>query len=100
MKEDFLCTDEGESDGCLGVEIKAIDDKLTLKQPQLIKREIELLELINVNPISVPVAKQLLGKNAEGKDIDGHSFHHRSATGLLQCLTGCTMPDTSMTARG
>lgn len=31
LKEDFLCTDEGEADECLGVEIKIIDNKLLLK---------------------------------------------------------------------
>ena len=31
----FSCADEGEADGRLVVEIKVIDKKLTLKQPQL-----------------------------------------------------------------
>ena len=67
LKEDFLYTDVGEADGCLGVKIKVIDKKLTLKQPQLIKRRIELLGLMEANPRSVLVVKPLLGKTQTEK---------------------------------
>ena len=82
LKEDFLCKDGGEADGCLGVEIKVIDNKLILKHPQLVKRTIELLGLIEAISRSVPVVKPLLRKNTDGKDRDGDSFHYRPATCL------------------
>ena len=84
LKEDFLCTDEGEADGCLGAEIKVIDNKLTLNQPQQIKRKIELLGLMEVKPRSVFAVKRSLGK----KDRAGDNFHFRSAIGLFQLLIG------------
>ena len=43
LKEDFLYTDEGPADSYLEVETKLPDGKPALKQPQLIKRIIELL---------------------------------------------------------
>ena len=95
-KKYFLCTDEGEAYGCLGMEIKEVDKQLTLKPPQLIKRTIELLGIIDAKPKSVPVAKPLLGKKSEEKDVDGDSFHHRSAIDVLRCLAGCVRPDTLM----
>ena len=44
------------------------------------------MEIIDANPRSVPDTKPLLGKNSDGKDIEGDEFHFRSATGLLQYL--------------
>lgn len=96
LKEDFICTDEGEADGYLGVEIKSEDGIMTLKQPQLIKRIIELMKLRDANPKATPVVKPLLNKNTDGKDRDENSFHYRSAIGSLSYLAGCTRPDISM----
>ena len=62
LKEDFLCKDGGEADGCLGVEIKVIYNKLALKQPQLMRLSIEILLLMESNQRSVPVVKLLLDK--------------------------------------
>ena len=45
LKENFLCTDEGEAYGHLGVEINAEDGTITLKYLQLIKITIKLLRL-------------------------------------------------------
>ena len=67
-QEHFFFTYEGETDGHLGVEIKINDNKLMLKQSQLMKRTIELLGLMKANPRSVPVAKPLLSENSNGKD--------------------------------
>ena len=49
LKQDFLCTDEGEAGGHLGAEIKSEDGSMTLKQPQLIRRIIDLYLLNNTN---------------------------------------------------
>ena len=81
LKEDFLSTGEVEADRCIGVEIKTTDDASTLKQSQLIKRTIKILGLIDANPMSVPVAKVLLGKHR--KDREGDRFNCRSAVSLL-----------------
>ena len=91
LKECFLCTGEGLSDGFLGVEIKSQDGQLTLKEPQLIKWTTELLKLQDSNPGLTPVAKTLLSKSNNGKDriLD---FHCRLAIGCLSCLAGCTLP--------
>ena len=62
LKEDFLCTYEGEADGYLGVETKSNDGSMALKQPQLIKRKIELLGLKDDNAKATPVVKPLLSK--------------------------------------
>ena len=70
LKEDFLCTDEDEADGCLGVEIRSNDGIMTLKQSQLTKRIIGLMGLKDVNPKATPVVKPLLNKNTDGKDRD------------------------------
>ena len=43
LKEDVLYIDEGEVDRCVGVEIKSEDGAMTLKQPQLIKRIVDVL---------------------------------------------------------
>lgn len=96
LKEYFLCADKGEVDGHLGLKIKTTDDALTLKKPQLIKRTIDLFGLTDSNPRSIPVAKPLIGKNADGKDKEGDSFHHRLDVGTFQCLDGFKRPDTSM----
>ena len=84
------------ADRHLRVEIKISDDVLILKQLRLIERTIELLGLIDANPRYVLVLNPLLGKNAEGKDREGDSFHHRSKIGLLKFLAGCTRPNISM----
>ena len=94
LKQDFNCTDEGEADGHLGVEIKSEDGNMTLKQPQLIKRIIETLGLTDANPKKTPVVKPLLNKNADGKERNEDSFHHRSVVGSLSYVAGCTRPDT------
>ena len=64
LREDFLYTDEGEADWYIGIKIKVIDEKLTIKQPQLIKLTIEPLRKIDANQKSVPVIKPLLGKKS------------------------------------
>ena len=97
LKEDFICTDEGEADGYLGVEIRRTDEgKMTLRQPQLIKKIIKILKLTDANPKSTPVVKPLLNKNSDGKGRNEDSFHYRSAIGALSYLAGCTRPDISM----
>ena len=50
FQEDFLCTDEGEADGCLGVEIKRTDSLLTLKKTQLIKRAMAFFGINRFQP--------------------------------------------------
>ena len=69
---------------------------MTLRQPQLIKRTIETLGLNDANPKGTPVVKPSLRKNAEEKDRNKDSFHHRSVVGSSSCLAGCTRPDASM----
>ena len=96
LKQDFNCTDEGEADRYLRVKIKSEDGKMTLKQPQLIKRIIELLRLTDANPKGTPVVKPLLNKNADGKERNEDSFHYRSVVGSLSYVAGCTRPDISM----
>ena len=98
LRECFLCADEGEVDEHLSVEIKTTDGASTLKQPELIKRAIELLALTDSNPRSAPVAKPSLGENIEGKHREEDSFHCRPEMGLFQCLAGCTMSDALMAA--
>ena len=95
LQEDFLCTDEGPADGHLGVEIKSSEEGMTLKQPQLIRRIIELLHLTDANSKPTPVVKPLLSKNVEGKERE-NDFHYRSAVGSLSYLSGCTRTDVSM----
>ena len=89
LQEDFLCTDEGPADGHLGVEIKASEEGMTLKQPQLIRRIVELLHLTDANSKPTPVVKPLLSKNVEGKERE-NDFHYHSAVGSLSHLSGCT----------
>ena len=89
-----FCTDEGEADGHLGVKIKVIDNKLTLKQPQIMKRTIELLGLMEASPKYVPVDKPSLDKYTNVKDRVGDDFYRRLAIGLLRHLSNCTRPDT------
>ena len=71
LKEYFLCANEGEACGYLGIEIKTTDNVLTLKQKKLIKSTIELLKLKDANPRSVPVTSHFwvraLKENAEKK---------------------------------
>ena len=50
LQKDFNCTDEGEADGYLGVEIKKNNSTITLKQPQLVKRACLQLGLQDANP--------------------------------------------------
>ena len=68
---------------------------MTLKQPQLIRRIIELLHLTDANSKPTPVVKPLLSKNVEGKERE-NDFHYRSAVGSLSYLSGCTRTDVSM----
>ena len=67
LKEDFLYTNKGEADRYLRVKIKTEDRQMTLKQPQLTKRIIEILGLRDSNPKATPVVKPLLSKNSNGK---------------------------------
>ena len=62
LKDDFLCTDEGEADGYPGVEIKSENNIMTLRQLQLTKKVIKLLGIDVNNLKSTPVAKPLLNK--------------------------------------
>ena len=94
LQQDFNCTDKGEADRYLGVKIKSEDRKMTLKQPQLIKRIIELLKLTEANLKETQVVKLLLNKNNDSKEIKKDSFHYRSVVGLLSCVAGCTRLDT------
>ena len=48
----------------LGVEIKALGEGMTLRQPQLTCCVIELLHLVDVNPKSMPVVKPLRSKKS------------------------------------
>lgn len=67
-----------------------------MKQPQLIKKIIELLNLTEANPKGTPVVKPLLNKNTDGKERNEDSFHYRSIIGSLSYVAGCTRPDISM----
>ena len=96
LQKDFNCTDEGEADGYLGVEIKKNNSTITLKQPQLVKRACLQLGLQDANPKSTPIVKPLLHAFINGKERDPSAFHHRSAIGILSYLAGCTRPDMSM----
>ena len=78
LKDDFLCTDEGETDGHLGVEIKTENEQMTLKQPQLTKRTIKLLGSKYSNPKATSVVKSLISKHANGKEKSDESFQYRS----------------------
>jgi len=69
---------------------------MTLRQPQLIKRIIELLGISDANLKATPVVKPLLNKNTNGKERKDDSFHYRSAIGSLSYLAGCTRSDISM----
>ena len=95
LKEDFLCADGGPADGCLGVEIKSTDGQLTLKQPQLIKWKIEILNLKDSNFRATAVVKPLPNKNSNDKHRIG-CFHYRLTVGSLCYLEGCNLPDFSM----
>ena len=77
-----MCTDEGEADGHLGVEIKSEDELMNLKQPQLIKRIVESSGLTDANPKDT-VAVKKLNKNADGKDSNEDIFHYRSTFSSL-----------------
>ena len=79
----------------LGVEIKALGEDMTLRQPQLTWCVIELLHLTDVNPKSIPVVKPLLSKKIDSKQNE-NDFHCRSEIGSLSCLSGLTWPDMSM----
>ena len=69
---------------------------MTLRQPQLIKRTIEILSLNDANPKGIPVVKLLLSKNTKGKDRNEDSFHYRLVISSLLYLVGCTQPDISI----
>ena len=81
LKEDFDCTGEGEADGCLGVETRSEDGKMTLRQPQLKKKTIEMLGLNDANPKGTPSLKPFLNKNTDGKNRNEDSFHCRLVVG-------------------
>ena len=58
---------ERPADGHLDVEIKASEEGMTLRQPQLIRRFIELLNLADANPKPTPVFKPLISKKYAAK---------------------------------
>ena len=66
-QEVFIFTDEGVTDGHLGVEIETTNGELTTNQPQLIKRTLKLLGLTDASPVSTPVAKPSVGKKPKAK---------------------------------
>ena len=69
---------------------------MTLNQLQLIKIIIELLGAKDANPKANLVVEPLLNKNADEKERNEDSFHHRSTIVCAPCLEGCTRPDASM----
>ena len=71
---------------------------MTLKQSQLIKRIIELIDLNDANPKATLVVKPLLNKNTNRKDRDKNSFHYCLIIGFIPYLAGCTRPDISIAA--
>ena len=68
---------------------------MTLRQPQLIRRIIELLHLTDPNPKLTLLVKCLLRKNIDGKERE-NDFHCRSDIGSLSHLSGCTRSAMSM----
>ena len=72
---------------------------MTLKQPQLVKRGIKLLDVKCANPKATPAFNPLLNKNTDKKERNEDIFHKISAIRSLQSLIGCTRPGTSMAAR-
>ena len=75
--EDFLCADEGEADGNLGVEIRSEKNRMVLKQPQLTKRVTQSLGLEDANPKATPLVKPFFSKNADGKYRSEDNFNCR-----------------------
>ena len=69
---------------------------MTLKQPQLIKRVIDLIELKGTNPKATTVVKPLLNKNTNRKDRDENSFRYRTIIGSLSYLAGCIRANISI----
>ena len=66
-----------------------------MKQPQVIKRTIELLNLQYSNPRATPVVNPFLNKNNNGEDRL-EDFHYILAFESLSHLAGYARPDVSM----
>ena len=93
-EENYILTDEGEIEKYLGVEIiKSKDGTMELRQPFLIDRCLEAMQVDSkMNIKKTPSTKPLLHKNKDG-DPRKHTWHYRSVIGMLNYLKGSTRPD-------
>ena len=97
LQNSFTLTEEEDVSAYLGVEVKFCKetDTVTLSQPYLIKRIIEVMgaSINEANAKSTPsVYKEILHKDEEGPDRK-LSWNYRSVVGMLNYLAASTRPD-------
>ena len=95
-KEKYIFTDNGEIDKHPGVNIVKTQNSIITKQPYLIERclqDMEITEGMNIK--KVQVSKPLLYKDKRGAPIH-HSWHYRTMIGVLDFLKRSTRPELTM----
>ena len=94
LSQDFVMTDEGEVAKHLGVDVKRLDNGLSieLRQPYLIQRILEELNVEKANHKFTPSLKPLLHRDENGSERK-ESCNYRSVQGMINYLAGSTRPD-------
>ncbi|KNZ48580.1 hypothetical protein VP01_5558g1, partial [Puccinia sorghi] len=85
-----------DPDTLLGMELNQDTDFVTLSQPKLIKKGLELLGMEDCKPVLTPLApgiKLLAPTEEEKKEFDKLNINYRCHTGLLNFLSCRTRPD-------
>ena len=76
----------------LGIQVDHLPDgSKKLSQPGLTQQLLELMGMVDCNPVSTPIASQLRSYS-KSEDHDG-SFNYRSALGILMYLGNNTRPE-------
>ncbi|KNZ54403.1 hypothetical protein VP01_2957g1 [Puccinia sorghi] len=85
-----------DPDTLLGMELNQDANSVTLSQPKLIKKGLELLGMEDCKPVLTPLSpgiKLLAPTEEEKKEFNRLNINYRSHTGLLNFLSCRTRPD-------
>ena len=93
--ENFVFSDQGDLQTYLGMDIESNRDSITLKQPHLIQRLLDLVEVNEkYNSKKIPaLSTSLLSKGGNDRE---NKWNYRQAVGMMNYLAGTTRPDISM----
>jgi transposase InsO family protein len=85
-----------DPDTLLGMNLQISDSSITLSQPALIKKGLEMLDMLECRPVKTPLTPAVQLKTATDQDHEDFmklNVNYRSYTGMLNYLACRTRPD-------